>query len=300
MIEVGNYRYTNQDARKTLIHAGDLFDLLANSNDAATVAPQRHALSAALAQRLGVDPAVGLEALGPLAAKSFGLPGWDNSTVQAIVSELHMRWEAAADALRANGELPATTEGVVAQLNTSSGGLPKMPRDSLDVTFAGVRGDSQNNRQHHGRPWQALCLWNTEGIAELQAGGHPIHAGAAGENITVSGIEWADVRPGTRLLLGETVLAEVWAYTLPCTQQARWLSDRDFMRLHHERGGFSRVYARVLQTGRIDVGDEVTLEPSRTRRPRRPSAGGSTESSAAAVTPELTSTPTGHEAPVPS
>ena len=269
MIEVGNYRYTNQDARNTLIHAGDLFDLLERGNDATTIAAQRAGFTAALAAQLDVAPELDLDEIGQRAAKSFGLPGWGPDTVQTVLVEFHSCWEAAAAALRAGGELPMTATGMVAQLNTSTGGLPKLPRQMIDVTYVGVRGDSQDNRQHHGRPWQALCLWNSEGIDELRTDGHPIFAGAAGENITISGIDWADVRPGTRLSIGDNVIAEIWSYTLPCKRQAGWLADGDFMRLHHDRGNFSRVYARVLQTGRINVGDTVTLEPSASTKARR-------------------------------
>ena len=36
-------------------------------------------------------------------------------------------------------------------------------------------------------------------------------SGAAGENVTIAGLDWADVRPGVRLRIGE-VLAEVWSF----------------------------------------------------------------------------------------
>ena len=37
----------------------------------------------------------------------------------------------------------------------------------------------------HGGPERALCLFSLERILELQAEGHPIFPGAAGENITI-------------------------------------------------------------------------------------------------------------------
>ena len=84
--------------------------------------------------------------------------------------------------------------------------------------------------------------------------------GLAGENITVSGLPWADVRAGVRMRIGE-VLCEVSAYALPCTSNKRWFIDGDFTVMHYDRGPVSRVYATVLEPGRIAVGDAAILEP---------------------------------------
>ena len=165
---------------------------------------------------------------------------------------------AAGPALRAAGQLPAPAEGVVAQLNRSDGGVPKTPVDHVEVGWRGVTGDRQRSRQHHGRPWQALCLWSGEVIDAFAADGHPIAAGSAGENITLRGLDWATVRPGTRLQMG-SVLCEVSAWALPCTHNRAWFSDGDFKRMHHERGPVSRAYATVLEPGTITTGDTAVL-----------------------------------------
>ena len=98
--------------------------------------------------------------------------------------------------------------GTIAQINVSGGGVPKGPVARATVTYDGLDGDTQADRKHHGRPFQALCLWSSDVIAELAAAGHPIEAGAAGENLTLTGIDWATLRPGARLRVG-TALAEV-------------------------------------------------------------------------------------------
>jgi MOSC domain-containing protein YiiM len=138
--------------------------------------------------------------------------------------------------------------------------VPKLALDSVDVSFSGVVGDVQGSRQHHGRPWQALCLYADEVIDAFRSDGHPITRGSAGENITVRGLNWADVRPGVRLRVG-TVLADVQAYAIPCRHNAQWFSDGDFNRMSSQRGPVSRVYATVREPGRITTGDEVVLEP---------------------------------------
>ncbi len=162
-------------------------------------------------------------------------------------------------ALRA-GTLPAPTTGSVSQLNVSDGGVPKTPVNSVEVGFRGLIGDRQGNRKHHGHAFQALCLWSSEIIAGLHADGHPITAGSAGENITTAGIEWTSLTMGTQVRIG-TVLAQLSSFAVPCSHQAQWFTDRDFSRLHHEKGDISRLYATVLEPGTITVGDEIIVEP---------------------------------------
>jgi MOSC domain-containing protein YiiM len=160
------------------------------------------------------------------------------------------------------GDGVPTQTGSVAQLNLSKGGVPKLPVDDAEVTVAGMTGDHQNDRVHHGRGFQALCLYGKEVIDALAAEGHPIYPGAAGENITVEGIDWAGLRPGAVISIGDDVQIELSAYATPCAKNAQWFSDRDFNRmLHDTHPGWSRVYATVLRPGRVHAGDRVVVEP---------------------------------------
>ncbi len=227
MYTVGPYTFTEQDARKTVDALAKVWPLYAQGRDAAALAPLVPTLTGDLADDL---------------------------------QRVWAAWQAAGPALRAAGQLPASITGTVVQLNTSKGGLPKLPQPAVTVGWRGVDGDRQATRVHHGRPFQALCLWSQEVIDELHAQGHPIAAGLAGENITVRGIPWADVRPGVRLQVG-SVLCEVSSYALPCFQNRAWFTDGEFEVMHHERGPVSRVYATVLQPGAIAAGDPVVLEP---------------------------------------
>ena len=151
--------------------------------------------------------------------------------------------------------------GTVKGLFVSEGGVPKLPIDEAVVRYRGIDGDRQAARQHHGRVWQALCLWSSEVIDGLRAEGHPLAPGNAGENVCITGIDWSTMRPGVRLEVGE-VLAEVSAYADPCSKNAGWFVDGDFERMGHARQpGISRVYASVLRDGVIRPGDTVTVEP---------------------------------------
>ncbi|MDO8390777.1 MAG: MOSC domain-containing protein [Actinomycetota bacterium] len=227
MYSVGPYTFTQTDAAKTVHHARHVWEFIEAGRDPAVIAHLFPTLTDELAHDL---PAV-----------------WH-------------AWRAAGEAMRAAGQLPTRTEGTVTALHTSGGGLPKLPIEQAEITWAGVAGDRQGNRTHHGRPWQALCIWSDEVIDAFRAQGHPIAPGLAGENITVRGLPWAEVRPGVRLQLGE-VLCEVSAYAVPCTHNRRWFTDGDFMVMHHDRGPVSRVYATVLQPGSVAAGDAAVLEP---------------------------------------
>jgi hypothetical protein len=152
-------------------------------------------------------------------------------------------------------------QGTVAHLAVSDGGVPKRSVDVFDVDHHGAVGDQQGDRKHHGRPFQALCLWSTEQIDALRAEGHPIAPGAAGENITVSGLDWPSLRPGTIVRIGD-VVGELSSHATPCAKNAQWFVDGRFTRIDHdEHPGWSRLYASVLVPGRVTIGDVVEVEP---------------------------------------
>ncbi len=227
MHSIGPYTFTETDARRTVGNLDEVWALYAKGRDATVL----DSLYPTLTGDLGTD-----------------------------VQRVWAAWTAAGPALRAAGQMPARAKGTVAQLNLSRGGLPKSPVERVDVGWRGVVGDRQATRVHHGRPWQALCLWSTEVIDAFRAAGHPIAPGLAGENITLSGLPWQDVRAGVRLRIGD-VLCEISAYALPCFQNKPWFKDGEFEVMNHEQGDVSRVYATVLERGSIAVGQPAVLEP---------------------------------------
>lgn len=163
--------------------------------------------------------------------------------------------------LHALGAGAPSHRGTVSQISTSDGGVPKTAVTSAEVARSGLVGDRQNDRLHHGRPLQALCLWSDEVIGALRAEGHPIGPGLAGENLTLAGIDWSVIRPGVRLLVGDALI-EISAWATPCAKNAPWFLDGDFKRMAHDRHpGWSRAYAWVLEAGTIRMGDEVVVEP---------------------------------------
>jgi MOSC domain-containing protein YiiM len=105
-------------------------------------------------------------------------------------------------------------------------------------------------------------VYSLERIHSLQAEGHPIEIGTVGENVTVEGIDWDFVVPGTRLRLGNEVVLEVASFTSPCKTIRESFIDGKFVRISQKlHPGWSRVYARVISEGEIHSGDAVEATP---------------------------------------
>ena len=150
--------------------------------------------------------------------------------------------------------------GKLASINLSDGGVPKKPVTAAQVSLECIEGDAQRDRRFHGGPERAVSLYSLERIQALKAEGHPIDVGTAGENLTISGVDWSIVVPGARVRIGSEVLLEIASFTKPCkTIRASFLEEK-FVRISQKvYPGWSRVYARVLTAGRIESGDAVEV-----------------------------------------
>jgi MOSC domain-containing protein YiiM len=147
----------------------------------------------------------------------------------------------------------------VDSINVSDGGVPKRPVQAARVTVAGVAGDRQRDLRHHGGPDRALCLYSAELIEALCAEGHAMAAGAAGENLTVRGVDWNVMQVGVRFRVGG-VVAEVTGFTTPCANIRDCFLRADIARISQKvHPGWSRVYARVLVEGEVTTGAEFRL-----------------------------------------
>lgn len=145
----------------------------------------------------------------------------------------------------------------VHQINLSKGGVPKTPVDDAVIDINGITGDYQANLKHHGGPDRALCLYSLELIKKLQDEGNPIAPGSTGENITITGLDWKDLVPGTKVAIGQTV-AQITSYTSPCWKIVDSFADGDSSRIgQDDYPGWSRVYAKVVIGGTVRTGDQV-------------------------------------------
>lgn len=93
----------------------------------------------------------------------------------------------------------------VLAVNTSPGGIPKRPQAAASVAIEGLQGDGRNHAKHI-RPDRALSIWDHENLQQLVAEGFQLTPGAAGENLTVSGLNVQQMLHGTLLRIGDVVL----------------------------------------------------------------------------------------------
>lgn len=139
-------------------------------------------------------------------------------------------------------------------------GIHKTARTApVPVGPLGLAGDHVADTEHHGGVDQAVYVYSALDYDWwAQRLGGTLEPGVFGENLTVAGLDTADVRIGDRLRIG-AVLLEVTAPRIPCATLAARMNDLAFVRTFREarRPGF---YTRVLHEGEIRAGDPVTFE----------------------------------------
>src|SRR6185295_15588022 len=107
------------------------------------------------------------------------------------------------------------TEARVHSINVSDGGVPKLPRETCAVRRGGLGGDRQRDLENHGGSDRAVSLYSMERIEALRAEGHPIAPGTIGENLTLAGLPWSDMRTDMRIEMGEVVI-QLTRHAAPC------------------------------------------------------------------------------------
>jgi MOSC domain-containing protein YiiM len=144
---------------------------------------------------------------------------------------------------------------------TVSTGIRKLPVEGARIQALGLEGDTVADGENHGGPDQAVYLYSCEDYGWWEAElGRSLPAGSFGENVTVDSFGPAEVRIGDRYRLGEATV-EVTAPRIPCgvfaahTGESRWV--RRFR--DAERPG---LYCRVIEEGRVSVGDPVDRAPA--------------------------------------
>ena len=152
--------------------------------------------------------------------------------------------------------------GILLSVNTSPGGVPKVPVGRGRLGWRGIDGDGHDKPEPiHGTPAQAACLLAFEAIERIRADGHQSFPGAYGENLTIAGLDWGGLRHGDRLRVGERgPLLELTDFATPCDTQARWFTDGRYGRISKRKHPEdSRWYARTVEEGDVSAGDLVRL-----------------------------------------
>jgi MOSC domain-containing protein YiiM len=253
----GNYKYSGTDAHRTLLSVGSLWQhhLHDVERDPIVVAQVGQQLCEQLIHLLSqpipkLELSETLQTLGETTAQHI-----DELDPNQVATWLSNLWPTFAKLHNSDAQnLAKQNIGQVVGIQVSTNSVPKTSITQGTIYYDGLDGDRQMARTHHGRPWQALCIWSDEVISQHAKAGHPITRGSAGENITLSQLDWSAVRPGATLEFG-SVKTQVTGYAIPCKKNAQWFSDGDYQRLSHELGAVSRVYCLVTQPGEVAVGD---------------------------------------------
>ena len=154
-------------------------------------------------------------------------------------------------------QLGVVATGLVLSVNISDGGIPKLPRDVVEITTDGLRGDAHNHDKHN-TPLQAVSLIDHEDLNDLRVEGYPLVAGSTGENITLEGMQIDRGAIGDLVRFTGGVELELTKRRNPC-----YVLDAIDPSLKTAIKGRCGFYAKVLTPGTIKPGETATLHRPR-------------------------------------
>ena len=145
----------------------------------------------------------------------------------------------------------------------------------VEITLLGVKGDEQADLSVHGGiekaiyvyPVEHYAFWN-ELLTRETKKSVDLQYGAIGENFTTEGLLETEVFVGDRLKIGELEFVVV-KLREPCFKFNAAVGYKGASKAMLQ-SGFSGWYLRVLQTGVITAGAEITVIPG----PRETSIAG--------------------------
>jgi MOSC domain-containing protein YiiM len=134
----------------------------------------------------------------------------------------------------------------------------------VEVRELGLAGDTQIDTRHHGGLDQALYAYAIEDLDDwAHRLGRPLRPGMFGENLTLRGLDVSGAVIGERWRIGapddvSAVEVEVTQLRIPCNTFKRWMGEPQWVRRFADHGRFG-AYLRVVRTGSIAAGDQVTV-----------------------------------------
>ncbi|MDP2167057.1 MAG: MOSC domain-containing protein [Thermodesulfovibrionales bacterium] len=142
--------------------------------------------------------------------------------------------------------------GKVVSINTSEKkGVRKkpVPEAALTADF-GIEGDAHASSQWH----RQVSLLAIESIGKMRDMGLDVGPGDFAENITTEGIDLVSLAPGTKMLMGDGIEAEVSQIGKVCHSRCE---------IYHQAGDCvmpkEGIFLRITKGGRIKQGDAITV-----------------------------------------
>jgi len=145
-----------------------------------------------------------------------------------------------------------TQEGKVLAVNISEkkGTRKKNINSCLIVKGSGLKDDA------HAGPWhRQVSLLANESIQKMKAMGLQVSYGDFAENITTEGVDLVHLPIGTPIQVGRQVVLRVTQIGKECHERCA---------IYYQAGDCvmpkEGIFAEVLSEGKIEVGDEITIE----------------------------------------
>jgi MOSC domain-containing protein YiiM len=141
------------------------------------------------------------------------------------------------------------TSGVVVAVCLGGGGIPKHAVESAVVQELGLVGDGHRFK-FHGGAHRAVCLFAVEDYTTLRADGIACdEPGTFGENVLTEGLDYAELRPGDELAIGDELVIAIHDVREPCGTLKKL--DKRFPDLMLGRSGF---VCSVVRGGTVRAG----------------------------------------------
>jgi MOSC domain-containing protein YiiM len=141
-------------------------------------------------------------------------------------------------------------QGTIVSINVSdTKGVRKTPvQEARVLENVGIEGDGHASSETH----RQVSLLAIESVRKMQAKGLDVKPGDFAENITTEGIDLLALPVGTRIRLGQQVLAEVSQIGKECLTPCA---------IYYQAGDCvmpkEGIFVRIYTTGTIKVGDEI-------------------------------------------
>ena len=158
------------------------------------------------------------------------------------------------EAANNNTASPQSGWAEVVAVCISSGGVPKHPVDSAEVSTDGLAGDAHDHEKHC-RPDRAVSIQDLEVLEELKGEGYAVGPGVIGENLTVRGLNVQQLSAGDRLVIEDGPVLELVGPRKPC-----FVLDAIDPKLQYAVVGRCGFMARVQRPGQLRPGQRIEVQ----------------------------------------